>query len=77
MLWDLVFEIEMFQKDFGANFFEILEVLLDRWRQVKVIEWIFANEFIVLDVVACQGKSFRDWITIIIVLRGIAFVGIV
>lgn len=30
MLWDLVFEIEMFQKDFGVNFFEIFEVLLDR-----------------------------------------------
>ena len=60
MLWDLVFEIEMFQKDFGVNFFEIFEVPLDRGRQWQVLEGLFANEFIVLDVVARQGKSFRD-----------------
>jgi hypothetical protein len=60
MLWDLVFEIEMFQKDFGVHFFEIFEVLLDRGRQWDVIEGLFTNEFIVLDVVPRQGKSLRD-----------------
>ena len=76
MLWDLVFETEMPEKGFGVYFFEIFEVLPDRGRQRQAFERLFADEFIVLDVVVSQGERLGA-VVILIVLVGIAFGGIV